>query len=374
MKKKRVLLIFNKYQSFGGEEVSFYNELNFLQNKNIVETLEFKNKNGLSVLWSSFNIISFFKTIYKIFIFRPDIVYINNLWFKASNSPLIACLFFRKLIINIKLHNYRLSCSNAIHYRNGKICNDCNINNKVKSYQHKCYKDSLILTFLVNIYSKIQFQILKSKKINHIYVLNNLQRSILEDFGIKKSKIFEVKNIVNLRKKSNFVNSNESNKFYFIGRLEEEKGLLDLISIWKNLKVHKFELHIIGEGKLVNFVQLQGEKYENIIFHGNLSNENVLKHLESSRALIFPTRLYEGQPTIILEALSCDTPIISPDIPFLNTYLKEDKILTYKLGDSKLLKNVIESYFEDSVYLNQKILWSKFKDNFFKNYPEFNLH
>jgi len=156
--------------------------------------------------------------------------------------------------------------------------------------------------------------------------------------------------------------------------LEEEKGLLDLISIWKNLRVHKFELHIIGEGKLVNFVQLQGEKYENIIFHGNLSNENVLKHLESSRALIFPTRLYEGQPTIILEALACNTPIISPDIPFLNTYLKEDKILTYKLGDSKLLKNVIESYFEDSVYLNQKILWSKFKDNFFNNYPEFNLH
>lgn len=374
MNKKRLLIVFNKYKNFGGEEAVFNNELKYLNEHYEIKSLVFSNNKSSSVLWSSFNIISFIKTIYYIFIFKPDIAYFNNLWFKGSNSPLIAGLLSRKLKINIKLHNYRLSCSNSLHYRDKKICRDCDINNKKNSYKYKCYKDSLLLTLLINIYSKIQFAILKSEKINKIYVLNSLQKTILKNHGIKSNKIFEVKNIVNIRKKSSNLNFAKRKKFYFVGRLEEEKGIVDLVNIWEMLNVLNFELHIIGDGTFKKFVKLKAENNKSIFFHGNLENKSVLEHLESSRALIFPTKLYEGQPTIILEALSCDTPIISPDIPFISTNINDDKILTYKVGDLGLLKEIIEAYFDDTIYENQKILWNKFKNNFFINYPDFNLH
>ena len=87
-KRNRVLIVFNKYKQLGGEQITIENEFDYLQNFYETKLLSFKNNFGPSVLWSSFNLFSFLKTFYTVLTYRPKVLYINNLWFKASNAPL----------------------------------------------------------------------------------------------------------------------------------------------------------------------------------------------------------------------------------------------------------------------------------------------
>ena len=86
---KKILLIHNRYQNIGGEDIAVNNELKMLNNHYVVETIYFDN----NVMNPIFQILSFLKNRNtesekilrnKIDSFNPDIVYIHNTWFKAS--------------------------------------------------------------------------------------------------------------------------------------------------------------------------------------------------------------------------------------------------------------------------------------------------
>ena len=86
---KKILVVHNKYQNIGGEDISVYEEIKLLSELYNVETIYFENsvKGFLNLLFTflfSNNPKSnrIFKN--KIEEFNPDVVYIHNTWFKAS--------------------------------------------------------------------------------------------------------------------------------------------------------------------------------------------------------------------------------------------------------------------------------------------------
>ena len=369
-KRNRVLIVFNKYKQLGGEQITIENEFDYLQNFYETKLLSFKNNFGPSVLWSSFNLFSFLKTFYTVLTYRPKVLYINNLWFKASNAPLVAAFLFKNIDVYIKIHNYRLSCANSLHYRESIQCIECSVRNKSNSYKYKCYKNSLIMTYLVNKFSQFQFYLLAKRNVKKIFVLNNFQKELMVEAGLDKNKIFLTKNIVKIKPRDRGQN-NIHNKFYFVGRYVEEKGILDLISAWKELDTSNFELHLIGQGPLNSFIDREISNFKNIINHGSVSNQEIQTKIEDARALIFPTRLLEGQPTVILESMQQKIPVLSPKIPFIDSFSNNLDIETFELCSVSDLKKLINLYFDESFYQEQKNLWNKFSEDFFRNLPEF---
>ena len=87
--KKKILIVHNKYRNIGGEDIAVQNEIEFLKTFNDVKVIFFENKiNKIFKQAISFLINSNNEST-KLFIneynsFKPDIVYIHNLWFKAS--------------------------------------------------------------------------------------------------------------------------------------------------------------------------------------------------------------------------------------------------------------------------------------------------
>jgi len=53
---------------------------------------------------------------------------------------------------------------------------------------------------------------------------------------------------------------------------------------------------------------------KNIEFRFNASSDEVLRLLASSKAFIYPTR-FDAFPLVVLESLSCGTPVVAYDIP-----------------------------------------------------------
>ena len=101
----------------------------------------------------------------------------------------------------------------------------------------------------------------------------------------------------------------------FVGRLEQEKGVLQLIEIEKELQKLSIQVNwtIIGKGNLKHLLikQWEGKK---IAFYEPDTTTEVYDILQKQDIFIFPT-LFEGTPVSILECLSTGVVTITHDLP-----------------------------------------------------------
>ncbi len=91
----------------------------------------------------------------------------------------------------------------------------------------------------------------------------------------------------------------------FIGRVIKQKGVNEIIDL--GIKFPNLKFHIVGEGDLLNFLQVRA--IENIKFYGKLNTLELSEVLQSMDVLFLPSRS-EGFPKVILEAAASGVPSI----------------------------------------------------------------
>ena len=102
-----------------------------------------------------------------------------------------------------------------------------------------------------------------------------------------------------------------------VSRLIKAKGLHDLIKAVNGLDV---ELSIIGDGPYRE--ELEKLAGDNVFFHGSKDREFVAEYVAASDLLVMPS-YSEGLPTVVLEALSCNVPVVISDVGGLRDVIKE---------------------------------------------------
>jgi glycosyltransferase involved in cell wall biosynthesis len=95
------------------------------------------------------------------------------------------------------------------------------------------------------------------------------------------------------------------NFWLFVGRLSEEKGVLELIKTWPR----NHNLCIVGTGPLEK--DLKSAASQNIQFLGAKSRVEIDLLLSQSKGLVIPSLWSEGLPTVYLEALANSTPVLT---------------------------------------------------------------
>lgn len=100
----------------------------------------------------------------------------------------------------------------------------------------------------------------------------------------------------------------------FMGRLEEQKNLKNLIKAAANLKV-SYTLNFYGGGSLEkSLIKLSKSIGVPLIIRKPVAYENVAKILRSCDIFVLPS-YKEGSPKILLEAMSSGCAIVASDIP-----------------------------------------------------------
>lgn len=339
---KKVLIIHNKYQNIGGEDIAVDEEIEILKKFYEVDTLIFKNdlKNIFSM-----GIGFFFSTNYrsnkllkdKIENFLPDIAYVHNTWFKA-NLGIFKILQKNSIKTIIKFHNFRYHCTKShlsnSHIEFGQTCSGCGFKKDKKNFYNKYFEDSYIKSIFVNIYGRKYLRIIK-KPIIHGIVLTKFHQNFLIKNNYKKTNVSTIPNFINAK-----VNRNNSDEKYIIyaGRVSREKGVEQLIDAFLDSKLNDFVIKIVGDGPILNKLK---KKYidKRVQFLGELENKIVLELISSARAVVTCTKLFEGQPTLLCEASSMGVPSIFPDSGGIKEFFPEKYDLMFQQDDYQNLTN-----------------------------------
>jgi glycosyltransferase involved in cell wall biosynthesis len=103
-----------------------------------------------------------------------------------------------------------------------------------------------------------------------------------------------------------------SRTILYVGRLSTEKGVETLLDAWDAWRPSGLELVLVGDGPLRP--ALERRLLPGVRLTGSLPREAVIERMLRSRALVFPSVLYEGQPMAVLEALGCGLPVLASRI------------------------------------------------------------
>jgi glycosyltransferase involved in cell wall biosynthesis len=102
----------------------------------------------------------------------------------------------------------------------------------------------------------------------------------------------------------------------FIGRLEVEKGILNLLRSLEFPEMRVVTLLIAGDGPLTGEIKRiihEGGNGNRIRLVGWVDHDMVCDILKSIRLLVVPS-MTEGLPNIVLESMSCGTPVLATSV------------------------------------------------------------
>jgi len=113
----------------------------------------------------------------------------------------------------------------------------------------------------------------------------------------------------------------------FVGRLEREKGLEELVIAYRDL-MRKSEtpisLLILGEGSFRESLAQQTKTLPHVSLVGNVPPENVALYLGAANLLVLPSWA-EGTPNVVLEALACGRPIVASHVGGIPDVVRPDR-------------------------------------------------
>jgi len=144
-----------------------------------------------------------------------------------------------------------------------------------------------------------------------IAVSKSLYNSYKERFT--KTKCIYIPNVID--KKPRSVSKLENNTLIAIGRLVEEKGFSDLISVVDLVRQHisDVKLHLIGDGYLLDTLKQKVKELKlenNVILHGYLDKKEIEKHMLDSSIYVM-TSLTESFGLVLVEAMSYGLPCVA---------------------------------------------------------------
>lgn len=341
---KRILLIGPTPPPYNGMSVVTETILNSsLKDRFELIHLDISDRRSLKNI-GKFDIINIYLAVKHFLVFlwliifkKPDLVYLpiaqNIAGYLRDSLFLIPCRIFRLKTI-VHLHG---------------------------SYFRDFYKKSKrIMQWL------IEFTL---RKVSGAIVLGEKLRYIFKDF-LSEDKIFVVPNGVK-DDFSNFSKNYESKtvQVLFLGSLCKEKGVFEVLKIipiltqkYKNLKFVFAGEWIRNKEKkeAMEFIKENGSEIY-VEFPGVVHSEKKKEFLMNSVLFILPTDYpFEGQPLVILEAMSAGLPIISTDKGAISeTVIDGDNGYLVEIGNTKELLEKIEFLITNPNILHRMSLRSR---------------
>ena len=232
---------------------------------------------------------------------RSEIVHCHNL-FPGLSPAVIGAAADAGAAVVMTLHNYRLLCLPATLLRDGCPCEACLGRLPWRGIVHRCYRGSAPASATLAASLALHRATRTFARVRLFLAVSEFVREKHLAAGFVPQRV---------RTKPNFVAAQcrrmgPGEYFLYVGRLSPEKGLSMLLA------AHRpglGRLLVAGEG--IERAVLGTKVARGIELLGQVPAVRVPELLAGARALVFPTRSYEGAPLAVLEAYAAGVPVIA---------------------------------------------------------------
>lgn len=251
---------------------------------------------------------------------RPDIAYILHHYNKLSPSIIDACKENNVPVV-MRLSDFSLLCPKGALARDNRICEECLDKSLLCGFKHKCVKNSFVASLIKITAMKFHRLIRIYNKVNYIVSPSSFTISKVR-LIFNKNKFIHIPTFII---KTEDYNNYLGDYALFVGRVEEEKGLLLAI---KAIGHTNYKLKIVGMSHsgydqiLKKYVIKH--KLDNIEFTGPKFGKELNDLYQKSRFIILPTACYENMPNVALEAMLYSKPILTIDLGSMAEIVRED--------------------------------------------------
>lgn len=328
-----ILQIHTRYQQSGGEDTVVAAEAELLRGAGHTVTLfEAHNDDGrtagVQLGGAVWNPRTARRLVSHITTQRPDVAHIHNTWF--AMSPSVLRVLGRAGVPTVMtLHNYRLTCANALLLRDGSPCETCVEGSPLQAIRFGCYRSrpqTAVAAFNVALHRRIGTW---GRHIDVFLALTEFMKDIMVRSGLPEEKIAVKPNFTSDPGPRNLAAA-ASDVVIFVGRLSPEKGIDRLVDAWHSASPSGLSLKIIGDGPLRS--ELERQATASIDFVGAVDSSDVSRHLLTARAMAFPSIWYEGFGLTIIEAFAAGLPVLANNLGAMSSLVKP-------LGQQWLLDN-----------------------------------
>jgi glycosyltransferase involved in cell wall biosynthesis len=275
-----------------------------------VDGFRSKLQTGMKTVWSreGYRLVA-----ERIAQFQPDVIHVHNTFPLLSPSIYSAAQKANVPLVQT-LHNYRLTCANGLLQRENRPCEECVGRFPLPALRHKCYRGSLVST-LPMVAMQVGNRANGSYgKVSAYITLNEFSKKLMTRAGLPAAKIHVKPNFIPDPLKNQAINTRRQKTFVCVGKLVKEKAIDFLIDAWKTLAPHDYTLIVIGDGIERDDLHRRAQGLDNIQWVGWQDKPSVLKTVQNASFLVLSSRCYEGQPMVLIEALSVGTPTVVPSL------------------------------------------------------------
>ena len=354
----RILYIHNDYAKPSGEEHASGELIQLLREHGHV--VEKYSRSSAEIADSAFGKIkSFFTGIWnpleakrlRVYLkrFKPDVAIVQNLY------PLLSPSIFKPLKdihvpVVMRCPNYRLFCPGGLcpslsrHRPPGHICEKCFGRGKEWWCIRKNCEKSLFKSVgyaARNAVARKSKAILDGVDVFIVQSAFQKEKFILQ--GIQGERIGILPGIAPVITESE-EEVQIGNWFTFVGRVSEEKGIYEFIEAAKHLPHLTFKV----AGNLDGNFKKPTDMPTNVEFTGFLKGRELDDLYRKSRAIVVPSKWYEGFPNVIVRGMLLKRPVITSDIGAMQSIIDNGvNGITVSPGDTRALKKAIEELSKD---------------------------
>jgi len=336
----KILLVHNRYQIPGGEDIVVCAEKSMLEERgHDVALLEADNteisgamgqlKTGVGAIYSRHGKR---RVAMELARFHPDVMHVHN-FFPLFSPSIYSAAHEAGVAVVQTLHNYRLACPNALFFRDGHVCEDClGATFPLPGLIHACYRGSRLATAPVVAMLAVHHALGTWREGVDAYIaLTEFSRQKLVASGLPADRMFVKPNFVH---PSPAIGDGSGGFALFAGRLSGEKGISTLLTAWKQLAA-EMPLKIVGEGHLAGIVKSATDELPGIEWLGKVAHAKVVELMQRASLLIFPSIVYENFPMSIVEAFAGGLPSVASNLGVMSSLVRHRQTgLHFRAGDA----------------------------------------
>jgi len=272
---------------------------------------------------------------------QPDIAHAHNVYHHLSPS-LFATLKAQSIPTVMTLHDLKLACPAYKMLTHDGICERCKGGAIWNLVQHKCVKNSRILSTIIMLETSVHRLLgCYSKGVDRFVVPSRFYLEKMVDWGWSRAHFTYIPNFVDIDHL--LPDGHPGSAFVFFGRLGPEKGLATFV---RAVALAKVEGWIVGTGPEEEKLRcLINETGANVKFLGYHVGESLFNIIRGAKAMVLPSEWYENAPMSIMEAYALERPVIGANIGGIPELIRENETgLLFPSGDVEALAECLRRF------------------------------